>query len=107
MRFSDHPILDFNINEKKLVKFTFEGKQYEGFEDEPIAAALHDNGIKKLRTSPKLKRSRGLFCAIGKCSSCLMKVDGIPNVRTCVEPLKEGMVVEYQNSKGDLPEVDG
>ena len=107
MRFTDHPILDFNHKDKKKVRFTFEGKQYEGFEDEPIAAALHDNGVKKLRTSPKLKRSRGLFCAIGKCSSCLMKVNGIPNVRTCVEPLKEGMIVEYQNGKGDLPEVVG
>lgn len=101
----DHPILDFNSKDKKLVSFTFEGKTFNGYEGEPIAAALHDNGIKKLRISPKLKRNRGLFCAIGKCSSCLMKVDGIPNIRTCTEPLKQGMKVEYQNIKGDLPEV--
>jgi sarcosine oxidase subunit alpha len=102
MRLSDHPILNFDFSNKKKVKFYFNGKELYGYEGEPIAAALHDNGIRVLRISPKLERKRGIFCAIGKCSSCLMKVNGIPNVKTCVEPLKEGMIVEYQNKKGDI-----
>jgi hypothetical protein len=29
-----------------------------------------------------------------------MVVNGRPNIRTCVEPLKAGMVVETQSGKG-------
>ncbi|WP_417029698.1 2Fe-2S iron-sulfur cluster-binding protein, partial [Cloacibacillus evryensis] len=45
----------------------------------------------------------GFFCAIGKCSSCFMVVDGVPNVRTCVTPLSAGMKVETQRDKGRVP----
>ncbi|MBN2543699.1 (2Fe-2S)-binding protein [bacterium] len=100
MRIKNHPILKFEFGRK--VKFTFEGKEMYGYEGEPIGAALHDNGVMVLRQSIKLKRPRGFFCAIGHCSSCLMEVDGESNVRTCVEPLKEGMVVKLQKGKGTL-----
>ncbi len=94
MRIQEHPILQFK-HEKK-VTFSFQGRELEGYSDEPIAAALVAAGIKVLSYSKKLKRPRGFFCAIGNCSSCLMKVNGIPNIRTCVTRLEEGMVVERQ-----------
>lgn len=100
MRISSHPILSFEA--KKVVSFTFEGRPMSGLEGEPIAAALHDNGVLVLRHSIKKHRPRGFFCAIGRCSSCLMVVDGVPNIRTCVEPLREGMVVLRQSGKGTI-----
>lgn len=100
MRITDHPILDFKLG--RLVRFTFEGREIEGYEGEPIAAALHAAGIRVLRRSPRLHRPRGFFCAIGNCSSCLMAVDGVPNVRVCVERLREGMRVERQEGHGEL-----
>jgi predicted molibdopterin-dependent oxidoreductase YjgC len=99
-RISEHPILDFP--KKKLVVFYFEGKKLYGYEGEPIAAALLANGIKVFRESIKLHRPRGLYCAIGNCSSCLMVVDGKPNVRTCITPLREGMRIERQRGKGAI-----
>jgi predicted molibdopterin-dependent oxidoreductase YjgC len=98
MRVTDHPILTFP--ERREVRFTFEGCALHGFEGEPIAAALHANGVKVLRHSPKDRRARGFFCAIGNCSSCLMEVDGEPNVRVCVEALQPGMAVNRQPGKG-------
>lgn len=94
MRINEHPILEFKHGKK--VTFIFQGKKLEGYSDEPIAAALVASGIKVLSYSRKLKRPRGFFCAIGKCSSCLMTVNGIPNVRTCVARLEDGMVVNRQ-----------
>jgi predicted molibdopterin-dependent oxidoreductase YjgC len=94
----EHPILDFKRGKK--VKFLFEGKEIEGYEGLPIAAALHAAGVKVLSFSEKHDRPRGFFCAVGKCSSCLMEVDGRPNVMVCMEPLKAGMNVKRQKGQG-------
>ena len=102
-RINEHPILDFKKG--KGVTFYYEGQELKGCEGETIAAALYAAGVRSLHETEKKHRHRGLFCAIGNCSSCLMKVNGIPNVRVCVEPLREGITVERQvgNVK---PEVD-
>ena len=34
----------------------------------------------------------------GACPNCLMQIDGIPNVRSCTEPVRDGMHVERQNA---------
>lgn len=93
-RIEEHPILNFRRGKK--VKFWFGGRELWGYEGEPIAAALHASGVKVLRRSVKLHRARGFFCAIGKCSSCLMRVNGVPNVMVCTARLREGMKVEIQ-----------
>ena len=98
MRIIDHPVLTFEHGEK--VQFKFEDQIMEGYEGEPIAAALHANGVRELKEHHG--RPRGFFCAIGNCSSCLMEVDGVSNVRVCVEPLKSGMVVKMQSGSGSL-----
>ncbi|MCL1873485.1 MAG: (2Fe-2S)-binding protein [Clostridiales bacterium] len=100
MRIEQHPILEFDRKEK--ITFFFNGQEMEGYASETIVAALHAAGVKELGKSPELHRPRGLFCAIGNCSSCLMVVDGQPNVRACVVKIKPGMQVELQSGKGDL-----
>lgn len=96
-RLEEHPVLQFKRGRK--LSFTFEGRRLEAFEGETIAAALVASGVKVLGWSQRLHRPRGFFCAIGKCSSCLMRVDGVPNVRTCTAPVKDGMIVERQEGK--------
>ncbi len=100
MRITNHPILDFE--KKKTITFTFDGKTIQANQGDSIAAALHDAGIKILSYSPKLERPRGFFCAIGKCSSCMMQVDDIPNVKTCMVMAEPGMEVKSQTGWGIL-----
>lgn len=100
LRIEDHPVLKFKPG--KLVSFRFEGGEYQGYEGEPIAAALHAAGIKMLRRSPNKNRARGFFCAIGRCSSCIMQVDGEINVMTCIVPLKAGMNIKMQKGHGAI-----
>lgn len=95
---TEHPILEYRHGKK--VNFSFDGQEMEGYEGEPIAMALHSGGVNVYRVTPEMRRPRGFFCAIGKCSSCFMIVDGVPNVRTCVTPLREGMRVETQTGRG-------
>lgn len=103
MRIDEHPILAFKRG--KEIKFTFDGVEIVGYEGDTIASALHAAGVKVLGHHHKTNRARGFYCAIGNCSSCLMTVNGEPNIRVCVEELKEGMVVETQRGKGDLNEA--
>ena len=100
MRIENHPILEFNRGEEII--FNYNGQEIKSYKGETIAAALHAANIKELAKSPVLHRPRGLFCAIGNCSSCLMVVDGEPNVRVCVTKVKSGMNVETQIGKGAL-----
>lgn len=98
MRIEEHPILKFQKGRK--IKFTFNGQEMEGYKGETIAAALHAQGVKVLGKSIFKHRPRGFYCAIGNCSSCLMTVNKVANVKTCVTDLQEGMVVETQEGKG-------
>ena len=78
------------------VKFTFD-------EGEPIAAALKAAGVMVHRYTKKEHKPRGIFCAIGRCTDCVMVVDGVPNVRTCITPLKAGMDVRTQYGVSEKP----
>lgn len=100
MRIKKHPILNFQRG--KEINFTFDGELIKAYQGETIVSALHAVGIKELSRSKKLDRPRGLFCAIGKCSSCLMTVNGIPNVKGCVTLAEDGMNIKSQRGKGKL-----
>ena len=94
-RIKNHPILG-ETKKGRVVTFTFDGKEIQGYEGEPIAAALKAAGVMVHRYTKKEHRPRGIFCAIGRCTDCVMVVDGKPNIRTCVTPLAEGMNVQTQ-----------
>ncbi len=63
-----------------------------------VAAALWEHGVKVLSHSHKFGRPRGLACVRGQCMSCLLRIDGVPNVRACHTTVREGLVVERQDT---------
>lgn len=99
MRVEKHPVLGEEEG-KANVTIKVDGKEIAAVEGEPIAAALLAAGIRKFRETAKDKKPRGIFCGIGRCTDCIMTVDGIPNVRTCVTPVREGMEVTSQKGLG-------
>jgi predicted molibdopterin-dependent oxidoreductase YjgC len=103
-RITSHPVLSFAPGTE--VEFEFEGRRLLGLAGEPIAAALSANRIRVFRRTEKLRRPRGFFCAVGKCSSCLMEVDGRPNVMVCMEPLRAGMRIRRQEGRGRVRAPD-
>jgi len=94
-RITQHPVVKFARGSK--VTFYFEGKPIEAHSNETLAAALYANGLRIFSRSMKYHRPRGFFCAIGRCSACMMTVDAVPNVRTCMVNVKEGMRVTRQS----------
>ena len=101
-RIKEHPILGEPQKGEK-VTFLFDGREVEGYEGEPIAAALKAAGVMVHRYTKKEHKPRGIFCAIGRCTDCVMVVNGKPNIRTCVTPLEEGMKVQTQYGVSDKP----
>jgi len=80
------------------VKFFFRGKPVQAMPADTIASALYRAGQRIFSRSFKYHRPRGLLCVSGHCPNCLMNVDGVPNVRTCITPVREGMSVKSQNA---------
>lgn len=97
-RVIEHPIFDeLQIADTYII---YNGKKIPAVTGEPIAAALLAAGIRIMRYTEKKNQPRGIFCGIGRCNDCKMIVDGVPNTRTCVTPVREGMVVETQKGLG-------
>lgn len=99
LRITDHPILG-KVETGELATIWVDGRSIEAVPGEPIAAALMAAGIKALHYTHKKGEPRGVFCAIGRCNDCLMTVDGVPNVRTCVTPVRAGMRIQIQVGHG-------
>ena len=104
-RIVEHPILGAPSKGSRVV-FTYDGGEMEGYEGEPIAMALKAAGVEVHRFTAKRHEPRGIFCAIGRCTDCVMVVDGKPNVRTCMTPLVAGMDVRTQDGVAPI-DLDG
>ena len=90
------------IDRERPVVFRFGEKRIEGYEGDTFGSALYAAGLRTFSRSFKYHRTRGLLCCTGHCPNCMMTVDGVPNVRVCVEPLREGAHVNAQNVWGKL-----
>ena len=99
MRVEKHPILG-DLEERRVVQITVNGRRIDAREGETVAAALLANGLRICRHTQKRKEPRGIFCGIGQCTDCVMQVNGVPNVRTCITPVADGMIVETQEGIG-------
>ena len=86
------------IDRARSVSFSFDGREHRGFAGDTIASATAAAGVRVLSRSFKYHRPRGLLCCAGRCPNCLVQVDGEPNVRACVTPVRDGMVVKHQNA---------
>ncbi|MCG5055866.1 MAG: (2Fe-2S)-binding protein [Myxococcales bacterium] len=78
--------------------FAFEGEVHAATAGDSLAEALWAAGIWQLGRSPKYHRPRGAFCFSGSCGTCLLRVNGRPNVRACMEPVSAALRCERQNA---------
>ncbi len=95
-RVVDHALLG-PLPAAEAIALTFDGQPVEARAGEPLLAALLAAGIRSVRTMPNGGERRGGWCLVGRCTDCLVVVDGVPNVRACVEAVRAGMRVETQH----------
>lgn len=99
MRIENHPVLGKAVITAQ-VTITVDGKKIKAFKGEMIASALVAAGIKVFRYTSKKHEPRGVFCAIGRCTDCVMEVNGVANVRTCVTLVENNMHIKTQRGLG-------
>src|SRR5205085_11346506 len=90
------------LDRSERITFSYEGTPVEAFAGDTFGSALFAGGRRVFSRSFKYHRPRGLLCCSGGCPNCLMQVDGVPNVRVCVEPARAGVRVRAQNVFGSL-----
>jgi sarcosine oxidase subunit alpha len=90
------------IDRSQEIQFSFRGTPVSAYGGDTIGSALFAAGRRVFSRSFKYHRPRGLVCCSGHCANCQMTVDGEPNVRVCVTPVREGAVVTGQNYLGSL-----
>lgn len=91
-RIIEHPVLG-TLPERKKIHFQFNGETYEGYTEDTIASALLANGIRTLRNHEESGNPRGIYCNIGHCFECRVTVNNKTNMRACLTPIEDGMVI--------------
>jgi sarcosine oxidase subunit alpha len=100
MRIQNHPILGVSP-EAFSIGIIIDGKPYLVQEGDTIASAMVSLGMRVHRHTAK-GSPRGLFCNIGKCSDCIVQVNGVPNIRACITDVQEGMIIStHQTGEGE------
>jgi D-hydroxyproline dehydrogenase subunit gamma len=84
------------------VTITIDGEPLECLAGLTLVAAMYLDGRRIMRTSPRDKQQRSVFCGMGVCYDCLVKVDGRANVRACQTVVSHGMQVQIQQGEPDL-----
>ncbi len=79
-------------------QFRFGRAQLEARDGETVLAALARRGWPSLARSVRYHRPRGPMCGVGDCTGCLVRVNGVPNVRACQRRVHDGDVVRTENS---------
>ncbi|MEW2512655.1 (2Fe-2S)-binding protein [Streptomyces sp. NPDC046870] len=79
---------------------TFDGRPLEALPGQTVAAALWAAGVTAWRSTRGAGRPRGVFCGIGVCFDCLVTVNGRPNQRACLVPVRPGDDIRTQRGTG-------
>ncbi|MDR1062760.1 MAG: (2Fe-2S)-binding protein [Azoarcus sp.] len=87
---------------KPPVRFSFEGRSYDGLQGDTIASALLANGRWILSRSFKYHRARGPLTLAGQDANTLVQLPDEANVLADLHPIGKGLVVTGQNCNGSL-----
>ena len=79
------------------ILFEWNGNSVTAKPGDTVASALYRSGVRTFTYSYQYGRPRGLLCLTGSCPNCMVNIDGVPNVRSCITPARNGLSVLAQN----------
>lgn len=92
MRVTSHPILKEKPETAEITIY-FNGEAYRAFEGDTIASALLANKVRRLRKHEESGTGRGIYCNIGHCFECRVRIGQNEAVRACLTPVFDGMII--------------
>ena len=81
---------------KNSFTFSVNGKPILARPGDTVHAALLRAGHTRIRKS-RTGRPRGVFCGMGTCFECLVRIDEGPPKQSCMTPAEAGMRVEIDD----------
>jgi len=81
------PAVDIFVDDRRIT----------AHEGEPLATALLNAGVVPFRHTPVSGQPRAPLCLMGVCFECLVEVDGVQNVQSCMVQVHAGMQVHLPN----------
>ncbi len=82
------------------ISVTVDGIETKAFEGETVLAVLWASENHTLHTTARTREPRGFLCGIGVCFDCLVTIDGVVNIRACLEPVRPRMKIQRQQDPG-------
>lgn len=79
--------------QQQNVRIHVEGRELHVREGQTLATALLGAGVVPLRRSAVSGAPRAPLCLMGVCFDCLVEVDGVQNVQSCLVEVRDGMQV--------------
>ena len=87
--------LDDRLKRGRKIVIFFNGCPFEAYEGETIATALMAAGYVKLQIHNQ--NNLGVYCNIGQCNSCLVRVNGCVGVKACSTFVSDGQKIEFRS----------
>jgi sarcosine oxidase, subunit alpha len=106
LRIEKHPYFSHPRPDGRRVCITVDGRPLEALEGESLAAALWAGGHIAIHHDSDSNTFRGMYCGIGHCYECRVTVDGVPDVRSCLVQVRDGMCVSL-HTVAQRDEADG
>jgi len=88
-----------SINRKKEVTLEVNGRKIKAYQGEKVLAALIAAGYKELKKNPVSGEPRGALCGMGVCFECTVTINGVPNIRSCMTEVRDGMKIEINEQE--------
>lgn len=79
--------------QRRAVTISVQGRHVHAKEGETLATALLCAQAVPFRRTPVSGEPRAPLCLMGVCFDCLVEVDGVHNVQSCMVEVREGMQV--------------
>lgn len=96
-----------DVRRGEPIDLLVDGEVITAYDGETIAAALTAAGVRVFRHTAERGEPRGVFCGIGICFDCLVDVEGMGRVRSCMIGVRPGMRVSLRGRGGPEMETEG
>ncbi len=83
---------------RPTVEVRYRGETIAADSSRPLLLSIDRGGFPILQRSIRYHRPRAPFCGLGFCTQCLVRVNGIPNVRACRYLPRAGDRIQTENA---------